>query len=470
MFSRDILILVIICCFFLHINTTSAHSETQNIVKLNLSKTDFIESKDRIDKVVKTTDMEKFFTQLKKEEENKNANLKTNNIPNDLLETYAGMVGDKRTNNGLSLDLVMEQKNTNSSWLLIINGKDIQNPALIKTQLQNEPTTRFYIDVNTEILQDKTVNFTYQMPKDIRLKYGEQEHGYRIAIDLPKNTTIATKKVLTNEISIKFINKEIIEAQNKQKQTQQNTTDDLKIKEISAIKHDNKTNKIKLNHKKPFIIAIDPGHGGIDPGAKSISGQYEKNITLKYAKKLKEKLQKQGFKVIMTRENDKSVALANRVKIAQQANADLFISLHTDAHEDPKVSGTTVYRLSHIDKEHPDWNRFYNKNYLPKQYEKYVNNHNILDILVGMAHKAVLEKTSTLVDNILSSFKQNKICKHCRHGQRSLAVLRGLDMLSILIEIGYISNTVEEKKMLLESNIELFTNILTEILKISFEE
>ena len=227
--------------------------------------------------------------------------------------------------------------------------------------------------------------------------------------------------------------------------------------------------KIRLSHAKPLIIAVDAGHGGIDPGAKSVSGKLEKNITLMYAKSLAKELKKRNVKVIMTREIDKTINLTDRVKKAQLAQADLFISLHTDAHNDSNISGTTVYRLSHLDENHPDWQKFYNTTFLPKQYENYTNNRNILDILVGMTHQSLLEQSSIFVDNILLYLQKEGLCKKCRHGQRSLAVLRGLNMISILVEIGYISNATEEKKLLLASNIDRFTKTLADALVNSFE-
>lgn len=455
-----------------------------------------VRKKDEIDKIIEQIEKKQKIincfatpnnnTQKIKQE---NFKLETKNIPNDILETYAGMVGDKRMNAGLTLDLTMEARNI-GIWTLIINGKNIQNDKFVKSYIQPE-TNRFFIDVNTNLIKDKTINFTYQMPKDIRLKYGRQETGYRIAIDLPIGTKIINKKISKDEIAVKFANQAIVDEYDKQKQIEEKQ----KEKNNSNVKNNNnnkqQSNKqtkqydqgglyrvsqdatfqtITLSHPKPYVVVIDPGHGGIDPGAKSSAGNYEKNITLKYAKALKTELEKYNFKVVMTRDKDKSVALIDRVKIAHNAKADLFISLHTDAHENPNISGTTVYRITHIDEEHPDWTRFYNRNYLPKQYTKYVNNHSVLDILVGMTHQTLSEKSSIIIDNILLSFKKNNICKICRHGQRALLVLRGLDMISILIEIGYISNKQEEEKILLESNIKTFTKNLAKTINDTFKE
>ena len=411
--------------------------------------------------------------------ENQNKDLSGNT--KTLFESYAGMVGDKRQGKGLTLDIILEPHGE-GSWLLLINGNNIENDKLVRSYLQITPS-RFLIDVNVNILQDKVVNFTYQMPQDIRLRYGQQEKGYRIAIDLPSGTAVTTKKVSKNEIVVKLFNKDIFDAHQKMRQKKNNANPN-NIKNSSGTVYNEKIMNdgvlykvskeaefrvIKLNHPKPLIVAIDAGHGGIDPGARSVSGKNEKQITIMYAKSLAKALKKYNVKVVMTREGDKSVALTERVKIAQQSHADLFVSLHADAHDNPKISGTTVYRLSHLDGKHPDWQRFYNKNYLPKHYENYVDNHNILDILVGLTHHTLLEKSSMMVDNILLLFYKEGVCKICRHGQRSFAVLRGLDMISILIEIGYISNASEEKKLLLASNIEKFSKILADVIVKSFD-
>ena len=414
------------------------------------------------------------------------------NHESPLLESYAGMVGDKRASKGLTLDLTMEQRGE-GAWILCVNGKEVENEKLVSSYLQINPS-RFLIDVNTGALRDKVVNFTYQMPRDIRLKYGNQVKGYRIAIELPDGTKIVNKKVLKNEISVKFINQTIIDEYNKNKLKTTNKTSQLNnfknnivtndsgITTVAQtymldssrygmrkIEKDTNFKKIKLEHSRALTVAIDAGHGGIDPGAKSRRGKYEKNITLMYAQSLEKELKKLGVRVIMTRNSDKTIALTNRVNIAKQAKADLFVSIHMDAHDDPKISGTTVYRLTHIDGNHPDWERFYNKSYLPRHYENYVNNRNILDILVGMAHQTLVEKSSIIVDNTLLTFQKDNICTRCRHGQRSFAVLRGLDMLSMLIEVGYISNPTEEKKILLASNVEKFSKSLAKAIVNTFE-
>ncbi|MBC2181907.1 SH3 domain-containing protein [Listeria sp. FSL L7-0233] len=99
-------------------------------------------------------------------------------------------------------------------------------------------------------------------------------------------------------------------------------------------------------------IVIDPGHGGNDPGAKGANGTIEKEMTLKTAKQLKEKLGSRGAKVILTRNSDKYISLKARTNVAAKNNADVFISIHFDSLEDTSkaVSGQTTYYYDNSDK------------------------------------------------------------------------------------------------------------------------
>ena len=90
-------------------------------------------------------------------------------------------------------------------------------------------------------------------------------------------------------------------------------------------------------------IAIDPGHGGTDPGAVGPTGLKEKDVNLQIALKLKAKLEAQGHTVVMTRDKDETVSLENRVNKANNANADIFVSIHCNAAENPDAKGTETY-------------------------------------------------------------------------------------------------------------------------------
>jgi len=101
------------------------------------------------------------------------------------------------------------------------------------------------------------------------------------------------------------------------------------------------------NPRRKPVIVLDPGHGGVDPGAIGISGVYEKNITLAAAREFKAHLEATGnYKVILTRSRDVSLKLRQRKEIARRANADLFISMHADSIGNKSVKGLSVYTLS----------------------------------------------------------------------------------------------------------------------------
>ena len=411
-------------------------------------------------------------------------NTTDDNENNCIEEHYAGMVGDKSKSKGMNLDLFLEAKNKND-FMLVISGKNVNDEKQVKTMLSGD-NKRFAIDIlfdknindkskvdDVFSLKENMVNFTYQMPKNVRLKYGHQNYGYTIALYFENDIKIVYQKRSKDEIAIKFslINKRgdknngnVAVSGNNDVKANKDKTSIIKDYTINSSAND----KIFINHEKPIIVAIDAGHGGIDSGAIGANKVFEKNITLKYAKKLKDVLNKYGFKVVMIREEDKTIPLAKRVKIAKDAKADVYISLHTDANENKKAYGTTIYSLSKLDTGHPDWKKFHNKTYLPSNYVNYISNFNVLDILIDMSHKYLLEKSQVLTDNILARFKAQNVCKRCRHGQRSFAVLRGLDMVSILVEIGYITNDDELKKMQTEEYMNKFIDNLGFVIKNTF--
>lgn len=122
--------------------------------------------------------------------------------------------------------------------------------------------------------------------------------------------------------------------------------------------------KVKASDKKDKIILIDPGHGGIDGGAQSQDGILEKDINLKISLKFKEKLQKQGYKVVMTREEDKGLYensgkirskkiqdLNNRCKIKKDSKCDMFISIHLNMFPQSKYYGAQVWYSRNIESE-----------------------------------------------------------------------------------------------------------------------
>ncbi len=197
--------------------------------------------------------------------------------------------------------------------------------------------------------------------------------------------------------------------------------------------------------RKPLIV-IDPGHGGYDPGAIGNTGTKEKTVTLKAAQELQKQLLASGrYQVLLTRTKDVYVGLDERVRRTRVRDADLFISLHADSLESSSTRGASVYTLA---------------NYARGRGAKVVDTQNwIMDV--------DLSETSDTVDSILVSLAQNKTFSNSHrfaqmlipeiekvapilrntHRRKGLAVLLAPDVPAVLLEMGYISNAIDERAL-----------------------
>ena len=190
-------------------------------------------------------------------------------------------------------------------------------------------------------------------------------------------------------------------------------------------------------------IVLDPGHGGKDPGA-SAFGLHEKDIVLLVAKKLAVKLKKElGCEVILTRDKDVFISLEERTAIANANNADLFISLHLNAHPSAKVHGLETYYLNLT--TDPDAIRV-------AALENATSSHQLSDlqnILSDIMKTSKIDESSRLAKNVqdalfsgLSSRKIPQI-KNLGVKQAPFYVLIGAEMPAILIELAFISNKTD---------------------------
>ncbi len=210
-------------------------------------------------------------------------------------------------------------------------------------------------------------------------------------------------------------------------------------------------NIIQLIHKHKNtnkIIVIDPGHGGKDPGGIGYHHIREKNIVLPLAKFLKSDLQKQGYKVYLTRDSDRFITLQNRTKFANQKHADLFISIHCNiAPHHPEVYGIETYFLS------------------PARSSKAKNIARLENSAIGNIRSSTtqnivlnfLNKNRIIASDKLAIDIQKNLIYHLRKHYTHIKdggvrpapfwVLVGTNMPAILIETGYISNKLEAYRL-----------------------
>ena len=236
---------------------------------------------------------------------------------------------------------------------------------------------------------------------------------------------------------------------------------DKSYKDDSAHKSDSKS-----SYKRLLTIAIDPGHGGEDPGAIGKRGSREKDIVLAIARKLKDKIEQEpDMRSYLTRDGDYFVPLHTRVNKARRVQADLFVSVHADAFVQPHAKGASVFALSQqgATSTAARWlaNKENNADLIGglniKSQDKQV-----AQLLLDMSTTAQIKDSLKLGDAVLKQIggfaKLHK--KHVE--QASFAVLKAPDVPSILIETAFISNPEEEARL---NDLEYQEQIASAILK-----
>lgn len=191
------------------------------------------------------------------------------------------------------------------------------------------------------------------------------------------------------------------------------------------------------------VVMLDPGHGGIDPGAER-DGIRESDLVLAFARKLREELQRRdSVDVAMTRDADVFVSLDGRIRAARAAGADLFISLHADALPEGLASGSVIYLLG--DKASDD-----SAAYLAERHDRADllagvdlarNTDDIARVLMSVAWQDTAPRAQALAEAFVDSIGSHGLRLHRRPVQAgAFSVLRAPDMPSVLIELGFMSS------------------------------
>ena len=302
----------------------------------------------------------------------------------------------------------------------------------------------------------------------VNLRFGSNDGKNRIVLDLLEDKSF-DYKVNTKKIELFFKTKLILKKK-------------LKVEgNLDSINYEEKVNKLTLNFKKNIFstniyllkkkknihsrividysltknkrktIIIDPGHGGKDSGAVGLYKNLEKNITLKVGLLLRDKFKKKtNYRVILTRDKDFFLKLRNRTKLAKKNNADIFISLHADYHRKSRTRGISFYTLSEnaSDKEAAALARRENRADLIDGVDLSSESSEVTSILLDLTKRETLNQSSSLVNFLIKSFKSDMNLLQRSHRYAGFAVLKSLDIPSVLIEMGYLSNKYDSKLLM----------------------
>lgn len=212
------------------------------------------------------------------------------------------------------------------------------------------------------------------------------------------------------------------------------------------------TKSAQVIDERDIVVAIDAGHGGVDPGSIGKRGSYEKHVTLAIARRLKERIDREpGMRAVLTRDNDQFVEHRERIARARRQQADMFVSIHADSYHDRSVAGSSVYVLSArgASDESARW---------------LADRENAADLVGGVS----LDDKDTVLASVLLDLSQgasmsasvdaadkvmhelymignvtNRGVKHA-----GFLVLKSPDIPSILVETAFISNPTEEARLL----------------------
>ncbi|MBM3315340.1 N-acetylmuramoyl-L-alanine amidase [candidate division WOR-3 bacterium] len=193
-------------------------------------------------------------------------------------------------------------------------------------------------------------------------------------------------------------------------------------------------------------VVLDPGHGGQDPGAVGRRGTREKTLTLDIARRVKTKLEAQGFQVVMTRDSDSYVPLPDRARLASRSSADLFVSIHVNAAPNRRACGLETYFLSEAK---TDWERAVaareNAALEIDLADSTLAADNVSLILADLAQNEFLFESSEMAARIQEATLPAARVNDRGVRQANFYVLRNVFMPAVLVECGFISNSSEEK-------------------------
>jgi N-acetylmuramoyl-L-alanine amidase len=217
------------------------------------------------------------------------------------------------------------------------------------------------------------------------------------------------------------------------------------IAPVTAISTEKQKPQPKAKTKK--IIVLDPGHGGEDPGAIGATGLHEKELTLTIAKEIKTALEKTGgYTVHLTRNDDRFIPLRKRTAIAQERNADLFISLHADAHPDRLAAGSSVYTLSEraSDKEAEALAAKENRADIIHGVDLSGTPDEVSTILIDLVQRETMNHSARFATLLVQKLRNEINIKRDTHRFAGFVVLKAPDTPAVLVELGFLSNKHEE--------------------------
>ncbi|MEM9043208.1 MAG: N-acetylmuramoyl-L-alanine amidase [Pseudomonadota bacterium] len=217
-----------------------------------------------------------------------------------------------------------------------------------------------------------------------------------------------------------------------------------------------------------LIVALDPGHGGIDPGA-SYEGLIEKEIVLRIAKVIATRVNATpGLRAVMTREDDRFIPLRERIRIASDVGANVMISLHADSLEEGGAKGVSVYTLSNegTDQAAEAFAERENRADILAGADLIGETDQVAKLLLELSQRATAPESDRLADAILAAVgKEFQLLQTRPHRKAAFVVLKSPDIPSVLVELGFLSSEEDRKRLQSDEYAEAIAEAVVEGLK-----
>lgn len=293
---------------------------------------------------------------------------------------------------------------------------------------------RIVLDVSGVNLGASVVNGLSALTSDVlmRVRYARRDDGVRFVLDLAQKAKAKSTVLAANG---SYGPRILVELEYGERQP---------VKIVKSLANLSK-------EKRDIVIAIDPGHGGKDPGA---LGQYkvrEKDIVLSISKELANRINAvDGFKAVLTRSTDTYLKLRDRSRVAREANADLMISVHADAFTKPSARGASVWALS-LSGKSSEMGRWLaqqeNSADLVGGISLDDKDQLLAEVLLDMSMNSTIQMSLNVGESVLDKMKGVAVLHKDSVQQAGFVVLKSPDIPSILVETGFVSNKTEAKNL-----------------------
>ena len=275
-----------------------------------------------------------------------------------------------------------------------------------------------------------------------RVRTGQRDDGARVVMDLAYALSAESFAVAPNDT---YGHRLVVDLQHDNAATQVDA-DATKAQRSQA-----PVRTADISAPDEFVVAIDAGHGGEDPGAIGAAGTYEKDIVLAVARKLADRINAvRGLEAVLIRDGDYYIGLRDRTRKARDANADLFISLHADAFHDRRVKGSSVFVLSRNGASSEMARMVAQRENRADQIGGVSlsdKDAQLASVLVDLSRAHTVEESVGVAKVLLTEMDALGDVHGGGVEQAGFAVLKSLDMPSVLVELAFISNPDEERRL-----------------------